>query len=760
MTQIKELFDATSGSLWQTMQSYGNRVGFWIPVFQREYNWDKSHLKRLLEDCLNGFLDQADRRSSESFTFLGTMILVRDQQSEPSFGGTSLTVIDGQQRITTLVLLCCALIQRLTELEVKPMELPAYVRDWVRQEHQSVTTHLFECTNGSQLVGARNYFFPRIVRAAVDTRSSTPQKSEYISDVSKFLNDFAKYFRDESHQVSSSEDIEHGVYGNYRYLLEQVDRFVANTGVFEDQSDGEEIPDTKCVPQESFQTSHMKTLLEHINTLSEDDANRVMSYVSSGCDHEAYFRLIYFSWYLLKRVVITRIETTDADNAFDIFDALNTTGEPLTAIETLKPLVMHHANTRDPDIREGSILRFEQLEEYLYGEYDDPERRQKESKQLVLLFALYQYGKKIGFDLKQQRNFLRNRFPSGPSFPDSAVYEFINSFVELAQFRRDYWTPEGLRGIDGRHPSNELTEQLKLCLSFVLATKTEMTIPVLTRYWSQYYDNRSEQEFVAAVKAVTAYLVLRRSTTGGTSGIDREFRGFMETLQLEDSPTPLPISALKSMLRDSLAKTRIGVVDKLSWVERASLTAIGNRSRPVSRLLLLAAAHNSKPDERKRGQLTRAGIIPSEEIAYFTPAVWNSDLYKTVEHIAPESPREADWPSAIYRDRELCHTIGNLVLLPQNENRSASNSSWAKKKLFYSALTADSDDKRIEQIAQAKASGIKFSRKTINALATQGRLRMLDSIAAANKWDDGVIRDRSRNILSLAWDQFGDWLFD
>ena len=44
----------------------------------------------------------------------------------------------------------------------------------------------------------------------------------------------------------------------------------------------------------------------------------------------------------LEKCSFAIIETDDEDLAFDTFDALNTTGVPLTSIQTLKPQVMQH----------------------------------------------------------------------------------------------------------------------------------------------------------------------------------------------------------------------------------------------------------------------------------------------------------------------------------------------------------------------------------------------------------------------------------
>ena len=119
MQPVSDLFEAKADNFWETMTSYGGNVGFRVPEYQRTYDWSQEKIKRLLEDCLNGFYylsnkaeRESDKSERESYTFLGTLILVKEK-SEPSFDGASLSVVDGQQRLTTLILLCCALIEEL-----------------------------------------------------------------------------------------------------------------------------------------------------------------------------------------------------------------------------------------------------------------------------------------------------------------------------------------------------------------------------------------------------------------------------------------------------------------------------------------------------------------------------------------------------------------------------------------------------------------------------------------------------------------------
>ena len=116
MYRAKDFFETAVGSYWDTMMVHNGNAGYMIPEYQRQYSWNKNHLERLLSDCLNGFyrLAQSARESSSpEYTFLGSIILVRENKSEPSFDGVSLSVVDGQQRLTSLLLVSCALFQMI-----------------------------------------------------------------------------------------------------------------------------------------------------------------------------------------------------------------------------------------------------------------------------------------------------------------------------------------------------------------------------------------------------------------------------------------------------------------------------------------------------------------------------------------------------------------------------------------------------------------------------------------------------------------------
>lgn len=86
-----------------------NKRQFVIPVYQRNYDWEKSNCKKLFEDILDAF--RYDR-----FHFVGSIVYV-DQGEENKI--YRYLIIDGQQRITTLFLLLKALLDLSTDENTK-----------------------------------------------------------------------------------------------------------------------------------------------------------------------------------------------------------------------------------------------------------------------------------------------------------------------------------------------------------------------------------------------------------------------------------------------------------------------------------------------------------------------------------------------------------------------------------------------------------------------------------------------------------------
>lgn len=87
---------ATEGAQWH----------YHIPRFQREYVWKKYNWSKLLEDIYD----------NDPGHYMGSVICVHDGQELTPTTELIYEVVDGQQRLTTISLLLCAIYKKLNEL--------------------------------------------------------------------------------------------------------------------------------------------------------------------------------------------------------------------------------------------------------------------------------------------------------------------------------------------------------------------------------------------------------------------------------------------------------------------------------------------------------------------------------------------------------------------------------------------------------------------------------------------------------------------
>ncbi len=76
---------------------------FVIPVYQRNYDWSTSQCEQLFGDILNVGID-----NNQSSHFIGSIVYIHDDIYSVS-GINELSIIDGQQRLTTITLLYISL---------------------------------------------------------------------------------------------------------------------------------------------------------------------------------------------------------------------------------------------------------------------------------------------------------------------------------------------------------------------------------------------------------------------------------------------------------------------------------------------------------------------------------------------------------------------------------------------------------------------------------------------------------------------------
>jgi len=101
---------------------------FIVPIFQRDYSWGTKHCQQLWEDIVRVGLDDSARSH-----FIGSIVYIAAEENNAAI--TRWLLIDGQQRLTTIILLLTALRDHMREIDystenaedtLTPVELEDY----------------------------------------------------------------------------------------------------------------------------------------------------------------------------------------------------------------------------------------------------------------------------------------------------------------------------------------------------------------------------------------------------------------------------------------------------------------------------------------------------------------------------------------------------------------------------------------------------------------------------------------------------------
>ena len=771
----------------ESISQIANRgIGFAIPEYQRPYDWSQDDIERLFYDALTSFAridDDSTHLNASDYTFLGGVIVVRNPLGVNNFKGQVYDVVDGQQRITTLALIACSLSSKLRSYKstlAKNMAGSPNFLDWINHEISTMIGGLDKCSIGRVEVGKTEHSFPKIVRTGEsgigDKRYTDPKKSIYVTPIGKFLNLFSEYVDDENTSCSGNEfqipDLEiagssasklENNYKTIQKLIESINKPRWYNGRDFDQFKMESIIEAKN-----------RSLFNCLNTYFESNTEilTALNELAKLKDIEHIIRILLFSSYFHTRILLTLIRTDDELAAFDIFDSLNTTGQPITALETLKPRVVILENKHGMFGESESDLAYRKIGDNIDEKYELTSDKQSITRDLVISFGLYLNGTKVGRSLSLQRAYLTTEYKLVVKKGIEKARKFVTEIANLSEFRYHYFDCSFSDSQRAQFSDAPYIERAKLLSSFITGINTSMAIPLLFSYWKIKQGNIEKEEiFMDVLKAVTAFIVLRRAATGGTDGIDNDLRALMShgkvprtDLERGNSITrtldrdALPANDLKSGLVQLLEKKLKGF-DKDTWVEKVTQVPLYKASKPLVRFMIMIAADNAVPSDTLAGTWTKEDLREGgASRKYFEYDTWIGTQYRTVEHIAPEKPQPSGWDESLYADEDIRHKLGNLILLPAKENTALGNLGWNEKKLFYAAATLATKTELDEYIGEARKNGVKLPPKTENVLRSGKRLEILEPLVNLEKFDNEIVENRTKNIAELCWNFLRPWL--
>lgn len=739
--------------------------GFLIPLYQRPYSWDTDNIDQLFEDLSDGVA--CDPFDEEALRFLGTVITLQVPNPKQRLKDHEVTptavdqIIDGQQRIATIALAAALIHQHIDKLSKRitkksGLEELESVAQWVKKQLRRLFSVDFD------LDDAVPRWKPIVVRDSDDRWNLKGDDSSYGWEISSFL---ARVIRSiESTEVKFPAIPKGSIVGRN---LRRIERHLK---YFESPIEGSGLAAVPPIEVLLRRTAHSTFWGPENREQIQIKLEKIDPANPSRAESAAHslVRLFALSHFLAQRCCVTVIRPKSEDFAFDMFQSLNSTGSPLTALETFKPLVVREVGA---DKYEASVeAKYLANADKWISQATNAATKSRLTSDLVSLLSHSWCGEKLSNRFSTQRTWLIKSYTSSTAdgaklFLDklSATSKYL---TKIRQF--DITQSPCLPGLDGADANEK--DLATLCVMYLYAVNHEMAGCVLNQFYARVLKEDTEgakEEFIGAAKALAAFYTFWRGTQG-TSGLDEFYRQLMRPkISLGEgegisrsghghgwasSGGGLSLGELVTILR---AKIKEFAPDRETWVTRAS-TYVDYSQRNLCKFLIIIAAHDTivdnTPGLMKVASQGTADVLKAGH--------WNSDSFQSVEHIAPQKNPAVDPYEVQIYEQGMVDKIGNLTLLPQGDNTRLSNLHWPAKWLHYKHLALQDPDAAEELQAQAVARGLKLSDSDIERFRKaryNNHIRPVAEVGIDGHWTAELVTRRSRRICEIAYDRLTRW---
>ncbi|MDE0118734.1 MAG: DUF262 domain-containing HNH endonuclease family protein [Bdellovibrionales bacterium] len=543
-----------------------------IPSYQRPYAWNSEDIEEIFQTI------SYTKENRENICFFGSIILSKKGNG---FGQEEYYIIDGQQRLSSFLLILRVMLHQLdylfTQLEPK------------RNLTESQIEKKLELKNKKEKLA-------KIIETVSLKRDGQPSQNE--KSILNFIKNDVKDYTSLPAHLDEKIKI---IYDKSPIRLENA------------------VPDSSSVEQFS---SYINEILDFLDLV----LNKI------------------------KFCLICIAGKNSEDFAINLFNTLNTTGQPLTAFEVLKSelYTINKELSKKIDEIQSEIIKY-----YIF-------KRKKivtHTGKLLLYLALYRGDfNENNYALsdnkfKDQRGYLKEALNKESAAQLVEDIKVINTF-----YSNNWLNLDSLSDLLKK-------EDEKVCFHFLSELKHDRVLPILIRF---YKNNKNS--LGKCVKVCTAFSSLWRAyCDGSTSGIDKAYKDISLKLksnyEIEDLGKKLKTLFFKKLSSEEENIEQI----KNKWIQKLKTSTI-YKNQKLSKLLLFLS-YNKLYFDSATNSLKRGNGIDILDIHH-----WKDSDYKTIEHILPKSDKTVIGH---------IHTLGNLTLLPQVLNSSLGDKPFSEKLVKY-----------------------------------------------------------------------------
>lgn len=753
-----------------------------LPLYQRNFCWGEDEFLRFFQSIVE---DISREDEAEPATFMGSIICFKDTRADSSKRSRDIReiidLVDGQQRITTILLLLIIISEELDN------ELNSGGK-WFRNRSQDL------CDRIKKIIGIEENEpeTPRTIRELEDAWPTKERDASYKSPIAISLFNFLNAPRQSVAQnpaPSSSREI----------LESQKSKLKEAFREFYEQKSPEP-NDLHCLGNIEDILAQRSRLFTQAFGFDVQRAQSADEFLLNDTTKKNLLAILFAGNYILKHVKFVEIDALDSySRAMSIFDTLNTTGQPLNAFEAFKSNVVKHVGVeRYPGSRHKEYI--DSIEKSISKMPSTQGRKSDNSRvaELIVSFALGNCGTQVvQTNILEQNKYLRTRFNLHQK-NEQEILGYIKFFRDTANMnvmfaaKGEQDEPRSFfqGNIDNLKIGNLRKEldEAGFCLRFLHKSKFTLPISILSIYLQEVplennVDNTAGaiSAFCRAVKSTAAFFALWRAGDKSTNGVDGGVRRIMKgikaggnykkhqmrehalarynyTSNKKGRNNPIPTAKLSEIFVNHIVDKYPKVNGFEGWYEQIKDVPIYDAAPEVVRFLLLIGSHGTIIEDGPTMVTAKSGAVTS----YLTSAGYDSALFNSLEHIRSIKDSDAQQNDDAEGNRNC---LWNLTLVPKEKNSTLSNRGWLIKQAMYGYYSAKAP-KEIEA-SEAKLRRLLNDDAKLNTFLKNnkdtGYLPMTEYLANLNEseFDKITGEKRIKAILDNAWkilaEQWLDW---